>query len=319
MKRVVLLAFTICMIPSVRACIWDSDTLAMERARFPEASEIIAGQFPRHSREFYEWRRAKCEVALAKDPNQPAIYDDLAVAKHKLGDHRGAIETMKMKEKVAPGLYETFSNLGTFYIYTGELDEAIKWIDQALATNPDAHFGREKYQKWLVEWLKESKPQLTEEVSADQALPALGFARFIVSRSGTNKWDENMRKPAIVGLTGMMRFADYDNPLLLEAIGDVLSAGPYKENCSRLAAHAYLLASRRAKEDAEKQRLWQKMSRVGDSIKSFKPKDVVRVLNAALLESRNLQDQIRMDEIAWIKAGKDASVDFQKKYLTKTN
>lgn len=318
MKKLFLVPITICLISSVHACIWDRDTLAMERARFPEASEIIVGNFPRHSREFYEWRKAQCETVLAKDPNQPALYDDLAVAKHKLGDHRGAIETMKLKEKVAPGLYETFSNLATFYIYTGELDDAIKWIDQALALNPDAHFGREKYQKWIVEWLKAGKPQLEPQQQQEENLPALGFAQFIVARSGAKNWDDSVRKPAIVGLTGMMRFADYDNPLLLEALGDALSAGPFNENGSLLAAQAYLLGSRKAKADAEKQRLWQKMSRVGSSVDGFKPKDAMRALDAALVESLKLQAGVRKDEIAWIKAGKDASAEFQNKYLIKT-
>ncbi len=37
------------------ACLWDTDTLQMERQRFPDALELITGKFLRHSREFYDW------------------------------------------------------------------------------------------------------------------------------------------------------------------------------------------------------------------------------------------------------------------------
>jgi len=33
------------------ACLWDSDTLQMERLRFPGVLEIITGKFVRHSQE----------------------------------------------------------------------------------------------------------------------------------------------------------------------------------------------------------------------------------------------------------------------------
>src|SRR5687768_12330427 len=38
------------------ACLWDSDTIKMERSRFPGTLELITGKFLRHSPEFYEWR-----------------------------------------------------------------------------------------------------------------------------------------------------------------------------------------------------------------------------------------------------------------------
>src|SRR5262245_16982243 len=150
MKLLFLALFALCLAAPARACLWDRDTLATEYGRYTDMADVITGNFPRHSREFHEWRKAQCEKALAADPKQTALYDDLAVSQHKLGDHQAAIKTMEAKEKVAPGLYETMSNMGTFYIYTGELDQAAVWIDKALAINPDAHFGREKYQRLLI-------------------------------------------------------------------------------------------------------------------------------------------------------------------------
>ena len=140
-----------------QACIWDADTLAAERARFPEIAELITGMFPRHSKEFHAWRLLVCQDRIAKGQKDPFLYDDLAVSQHKLGDHEAAIQTMLDKEKVYPGQYETYSNLGTFSIYTGQLKEADRYISRALEINADAHIGREKYQLWLIRWLQGEK------------------------------------------------------------------------------------------------------------------------------------------------------------------
>lgn len=40
--------------PALVACLWDYDTLAMERSRFPSTLELITGKFLRHSPEFYQ-------------------------------------------------------------------------------------------------------------------------------------------------------------------------------------------------------------------------------------------------------------------------
>ena len=46
------------LVPSAAvACLWDSDTIKMERSRFPTTLELITGKFLRHSPEFYEWVR----------------------------------------------------------------------------------------------------------------------------------------------------------------------------------------------------------------------------------------------------------------------
>ncbi len=142
---------------AVIACIWDYDTLQQERSRFPDVLELITGKFLRHSQEFYEWRVQDRLEKLKHTPDNLAIYDDLAVAYEKLGQHQKAIDTILIKDKKHPGLYETEANLGTFYIHDGQLDEGLKHIDEAIRINPDAHFGREIYQKQFVEYMRERR------------------------------------------------------------------------------------------------------------------------------------------------------------------
>ena len=60
---------------------------------------------------------------------------------------------MLQKEQLYPGLYETRANLGTFYIHAGELEQGVEQIELAIEINPDAHFGREIYQKHLVNYV----------------------------------------------------------------------------------------------------------------------------------------------------------------------
>src|SRR5262245_36362225 len=147
------------------ACLWDYDTLKQERARFPDTLELITGKFLRHSREFYEWRIQDRLKKLESEPNQLDYYDDLAVAYEKTGQHAKAIETILAKDKIKPGLYETYANLGTFHVLAGDLEQGLPYLDKALALNPDAHFGRERYQKWLVEYA------LTRRKGGKLALP----------------------------------------------------------------------------------------------------------------------------------------------------
>ncbi|WP_395733586.1 tetratricopeptide repeat protein [Prosthecobacter sp.] len=314
---------------AAKACLWDSDTLAAESARFPGISQLITGAFPRHSQEFYEWRRKTSEQQLAKNPALFALYDDLAVAQHKLGDHKAAIATMLAKEKLRPGVYETYSNLGTFYIYTGELEEAVKWIGKALAINPNAHFGREKYQKWLVEWLIERNKPHEENASPPKRRLSphsmlMGFAQFVASKEAdmisSSSDAETTLSPenalaAIRGVAGMMRFADFDNPLLQEAMGDLLLSGDQEKNAAQLASICYMKAAQESADDEKKQALLAKCKMAGRFTPDFSMDLVQRQLHFGLKEGNSYFQTIREDEMDWIAAGKDASAEFQKKYL----
>ncbi|MFO1483124.1 MAG: hypothetical protein U1F71_07125 [Verrucomicrobiaceae bacterium] len=309
---------------SVFACLWDRDTLPAEKAAFPEVSYLITGTFPRHSREYYEWLRSVCEKRIQELPHRYQLYDDLAVAQHKLGDHKAAIETMHAKERIRPNLYETYSNLGTFLIYTGELDEARTCIEKALSINANAHFGREKYQLWLIEWAlvrRKSPPgSQSEELQSWYQVLRYGFAAIVARHTqGSAAVKTNgvlltlqQQAEAIRGISGMMRFADFDNPLLLEALGDVLSAGDVEKSGSKLIALSYLHASRKAVDSSEKQRLRKRFELL---VEQRDQAGLEVLLDTGLAKGREYVESIRQDELSWIASGKDASAEFQKKYL----
>ena len=81
-------------------------------------------------------------------------YDDLAVAYDKLGRLDDAIAVMQAKETRFPNQYTTLANLGSFHAHKGEYEKALELLNAAITMNPDAHFGREKYQVMAIGYLQ---------------------------------------------------------------------------------------------------------------------------------------------------------------------
>src|SRR3954465_3594161 len=115
----VVLLFVITSV--THACLWDWDTLQMERRRFPGTMEIITGKFVRHSPAYYEWRIQDRTKRMRSPKEDPALADDLAVAYSKLGRHAEAIALLEQVLAAHPDRYETLANLGTIHMLAGDL------------------------------------------------------------------------------------------------------------------------------------------------------------------------------------------------------
>ena len=55
-KTIIVSSLLVVLGTTAWACLWDNDTLQMERLRFPSVLEIITGKFVRHSPAYYAWR-----------------------------------------------------------------------------------------------------------------------------------------------------------------------------------------------------------------------------------------------------------------------
>lgn len=305
------------------ACLWDYDTLEMERQRFPETLEMITGKFLRHSSEFYQWRVQDREAKMQQLPDDPALsdwYDDLAVAHSKLGNHQRAIELMLEKEQRFPGFYKTRANLGTFYIFAGRLDDAAEQIEQALQIEPNAHFGREAYQLHLIRYVQKVHPdgEIRFPLAADRDYTSgsVGFADYLRSVTKPEDQDRETTK-AITGVLGMMHFAKFDSPLLLEALGDLL-LDDFGADAKQLAARAYLHASYSV-EDEQARKAYRKFADQSLNMQMQRGSELsLNVLETdftkELAEGREWYETIRSDEQGWIAAGLDPEVEFSKKY-----
>jgi hypothetical protein len=327
--RCFTVAILVLIVPTlVCACLWDYDTLRQERQRFPDTLELITGKFLRHSPEFYEWRAKDRLYKLEGNPTNLAYYDDLAVAYEKTGQHAKAIETILAKENIQPGLYETYSNLGTFHILAGDLELGLPYIDKALAINPDAHFGRERYQKWLVEYAltrkEDGKIVFPLRRSAEWAKTkeaASTFPEFLQRRSGANEFTPQESEKAVKGVLGMMRFANHDNPLLLEALGDLLYSQYRRGSDAKLlAARAYLKASY-AVQDKAAQHEYRELAQGALAMKMhpnthdhLKLTDLETEFATELSDAEQWYAALKQKEIGWIAEGKDADVEFDRLY-----
>jgi tetratricopeptide (TPR) repeat protein len=234
------------------ACIWDRDTLLDEQRGLPGVAEILAGKWERHSKFFYEHRAEQAAALLEREPSNLAAYDDLAVAYEKLGDQDRAIEVMLRKDKVKPGEYTTEANLGTFYLHKGDLENGIAHIRKALAINPDAHFGREKYQLMAAEYLRDAKANPAALKSGSFAMSLLFRVPEERDSAGSVKYYEALTAfrdrlyhyhsderfaatidHAILGIVGMIRFGTGTSPYLFDALGDLLAARGDRHLASR--------------------------------------------------------------------------------------
>ncbi|NNJ25206.1 hypothetical protein [Alienimonas chondri] len=314
--------------PAASACLWDTDTLWQERQEFPGTLELIVGKFPRHTDAFYEHRistrgaalrlHALGERAMSAE-DRAAAYDDLAVALDKLGRRDEALATLdkKVADVGELGEYETAANRGTILIHAGRFEEGLGEIDRALAINPDAHFGRERIQKLLVEYMLEKK-------SDAEAMPAPlapigpnreGFAKFLQERKVSLK---DGRK----GVEGMMRFGDYRSPALLEALGDLLMAPqvtsefPDPAAARLLASRAYLAAGRSAPEAAD---AFHELAATALQMQQIdgqdvETKQVAEALEREFAETDEWFEKVREDEALWIEKSPDPDARFQEKY-----
>jgi tetratricopeptide (TPR) repeat protein len=254
------------------ACLWDSDTLQMERLRFPGVLEIITGKFVRHSQAYYEWRIKDRLKKLESMPNDPALIDDLAVGYDKLGRYDEGIAVLEKSLAADPNRYETLANLATLLFHTGRLEESKQHVQRALEINPNAHFGREKYQLLLTEYVLQSELEAAGIMCSEKRSAYLpqGFAKFALSydsSTGRTREEWSQQQDAEVaaatkGVLGMMHFADYQSPILLEALGDLLSLGEPEENMTQLAARAYLRASQTTKDEGAAKKYRQMASDV---------------------------------------------------------
>lgn len=318
-KSVLFIAVFSAFFPhQLSACLWDYDTLAMERKLFPGAHELIAGSFVRHSDAYYKWRIAD-RMAKPSDQLLPSDMDDVAVAHDKLGNHDKAIETIleKMERWPDQGRYESEANLGTFYIHAGQLEEGLEHIRSAIAINPDAHFGREIYQQLLVEYLIEKRSEsLQLPLSTSVGEGQIGFTAFVLeSRKPVEDKRLEEIQAAANGVLGMMRFGTADSPVLLEVLGDLLLADFSNDDAKMLATRAYLRASMKVDDPVATVAYRDKAEATISMQKDLELEQLEEQLFQEIEKGDNLFLRISADEAAWIAADMDVDAEFQEKYF----
>lgn len=220
-------------------CIWDSDTLDTELRGLPDAFDLVVGRWHRHSDAYYEDRIAKL---AEQSPLQLADYDDLAVAYEYLGKRDQAIEVMGRKQAALLATpdeehqYRYHANLGTFHAHQGNFDKALAELRKAVAINPDAHFGRERFQIELIEYVADARKdsevwrrrsflrhagyRLPMHIGAD----GLAIDEYRGSEDWRRDWAGERTldwDKAHKAVAGMLRFGGLEGPELYRALGEL--------------------------------------------------------------------------------------------------
>lgn len=145
--------------------------------RFAMAQDVIHERYPKHGPAHYRERDRLTRLALdalpADDPARFPLLDDLSAGLDRLGRSDEAIAALRRKLELqrAKGLdgrdlYTTYANLGTFLIHGSfpraiagdpaakdQFREGVALIRRSVEVNPEAHFGRERWQAAIAQFL----------------------------------------------------------------------------------------------------------------------------------------------------------------------
>lgn len=221
MKILATAILSLTLLSSSVACYNDSDSRYYERFSMPNDIQLSEGDFPTHSKYYFEWKIKDRLNKIEKDKTNLDLYDDLAVAYEKSGQADKGIAVMLSILKNNPDRYSSLSNLGTFYIHIGKYDEGLKYLKKAIEINPKAHFERERYQIKTVEYIQSLNAKPPFNFPVQNLNSGKDFADFIL-QGMTNK-DEQEKEliHALVGVSGMIKFGMKNSSLLMEMMGDL--------------------------------------------------------------------------------------------------
>lgn len=202
-----------------------------------DAVKIIVGWFDRYPPEYYQARLDRVLAELETSPENLSLYDDAGVALDRLHRSGEAIDLMARKKEAMDDLkgkasedtlwehqYRHLANLGTFYVHRwigrekeariadlSDLAKAEELIAAAIEHNPDAHFGREKYQLLAIRWLQ-SIPESDDPYSWHGPI--------------RNAYDLDARnqEEALEGFLGMIKLgAAWESPDFFKTVASLLS------------------------------------------------------------------------------------------------
>jgi len=128
---------------------------------------------------------------------------------------------------------------------------------------------------------------------------------------------------AVRGILGMLHFADYQSPILLEALGDLLITGDLDANGTRLAARAYVRAAQLSKDPLTADQFKTMARQALANQLPYSPHyaaesvDLPRLekeLAAELARGADWFGQIEANERKWIADGADVDREFATAY-----
>jgi tetratricopeptide (TPR) repeat protein len=150
------LLITIVTINSVHACL-NGESKELKSGDY--LYEDFEGRVPMGHRFFFRAGDPETDRIIRKLDTLYQVTHDLEYLSDKgvvlivTGRYEEAIALYKEIERLQPGRYATASNIGTAYELTGKNEEALKWINRAIAINPASH----RHSEWIHAAILEAK------------------------------------------------------------------------------------------------------------------------------------------------------------------
>jgi hypothetical protein len=205
-------------------CLWDRDTLGKEASKSPGVVEAVTGRFERQPARYYEMRLATVAREIEAGATALGLFDDAGVACDRLDRHDEAIAWMAKKrvaldEAAARGAtdahheYTYLANLGTFHAHRwlkggasrDDLDDLVRGRDliaAAIELNPDAHFGRERWQLMALDFL--IAPPAPIDAQSSRKIPVTFLPLTDDPWLGRKDLAKNGYADAVEGLVGLI-------------------------------------------------------------------------------------------------------------------
>lgn len=245
-RRYTLLLLLLLLQGSGRACLNDRDTLAEEIKGLPDVVQVVTGRFERDPPLYYQMRLARVAAELKASPALLPDYDDAGVACDRLGRDDEAIAWMDRKrarlmaaDATSPAIQEQWyrynANVGTFWVHRwiragadrkhiAEVRRAWGYIAAAIKIKPDAHFGREKYQLRVMDWIIKGRPYVSEAARDKEEMGGPATADpALTAALGTEPPETSGETKALCGLITLG--SAWESVDVFQALGDSI---PYE-------------------------------------------------------------------------------------------
>ena len=208
--------------------------------RFDQTYMLLADFYER--RELFDKSIAILEQGLEYLPNRPQLYSYLGVAKARTGDFQGAIDANLVVLETQPGNLGAMRNIAILYRDLGDMDKAIEWAEQAVASTPANSTDELRNQRNLAAQLYEQAGMLDlaithydllRQVIPEDVATLTNLSRLYVA---TEKWDQ-----AIQVLQQLLTLdpTNYQHPLalaqILQGLGQADNALTYANQALPLA------------------------------------------------------------------------------------
>jgi hypothetical protein len=158
--------------------------------------------------------------------------------------------------------------------------------------------------------------QLGEEPEEKRATTDEERRQRTARRDARHDAERRELEAATKGVLGMMRFGNFESPVLLEALGDLLLSGDTRNDSKRLAGRAYLKASYGVKDARTKRRFREMADQTISGHMQMEVAQLERTFKRELAEAANWYKRVEADELAWIEQGVDVDAAFAEKYYS---